>query len=130
MRDWLAERGLTEVGWFAPRDVNDVERGMVAGEIQQVVFPSPGEFFELLWQGEMNLACWRRSSVRIEFANPGGAPDSAWAAAVLAQWERQVRRTFRQRAIAGVILSAVAIATAAIVLDLARVAVGQGVSLI
>ncbi len=120
LQGWLAQRGLVDSHCFAPRDVNDLERAIDAGRIATIIFPTAADFLSLLWSEEIDLACWRRAGLRIEFASERGPADHAWAAEILGRWEAHLTRLRRRRTIAGLILSAIAIAAAAGVLMLAR----------
>jgi hypothetical protein len=120
-------RGHRDVRWFAPRDLNDVEDAIEAGRIACVVFVRFEDFLTALWDEELAFERWLSAGVRVGFVHPPDvAPagvvhadnealddaDTALAAAVDANWRRWRRARRRRTIVAGLILSALALAAA------------------
>jgi hypothetical protein len=132
VRAYLAACGPQDARWFDVRDVNDLERaaGLVAGPI--VVVTSFEDLAALLWDGALDRHFWQSPRVRVEFVPtlttcvaPAGAAtsdNSATAAfrALILAWEVHRLGRRRERTVAGVCLSAVAIAAAFVLVLLSR----------
>jgi hypothetical protein len=114
---WLASHGPAEVRWFAPRDVDEVERALVATPGATVLFGSADELLDAAWDGRLHPDAWRH--VPFAFADDASplAPDAARA--VLERWTAWRRRAQRRRNVAGLVLSLIAVASAFVVFWLA-----------
>jgi hypothetical protein len=114
LRAYVASHVLGEAPtWFAPRDLNDLEDAIEAGRFERVVFATPGDFLEAVWNGEIRPAAWRKAGVRVEFAERSAPGDDATRAWSLAERYEAWRARRRQAAIvSAVVLSAIAIAAA------------------
>jgi hypothetical protein len=117
---YLQANGVSDATWYAPRNVDDVEQALRAGEVQRVVFPQTADFLELLWDELLTPEVWQTPGLRVEFAGPDGALLPEQIAGILETWGTWRRRRRRQRAVAGLLLSALAIAAAWILVALAR----------
>ncbi len=117
LEHFLAARGLAAAARYAPRDINDVERGIASGAIQHVVFATPTQLLELLWSAELDPDCWRRPELQIEFASAADpAAREGLPASLLAAWQQHRRRQRHARIVAGLILSILAIGAAFVLL--------------
>jgi hypothetical protein len=117
---YLRASGVTGATWYAPPDVDDMEHAVRAGKVQRIVFPETTAFLAPLWDEVLTPETWQTLGVRVEFARSDDALTPAQLAGVVTSWQRWRRRRHRQRAIAGLILSAVAIAAAWVLVALAR----------
>ncbi len=116
VRRYLEERHFGEVRWYAPRDLNDVDRQVCAGAAQRVVFGQPSDFLEGVWNGVLDFDCWQAAGADILFADETTRDDAAWLTAIAGSWKRYRQRTRNARMIAGLVLSVVAVAAAFVVI--------------
>ena len=113
LRAYIAAHPATDVKWFAPRDLNDLEDAIEAGRFGRVLFAEPADFLEAVWSGDIKLQEWRIAGVRLEFAAPEhvGLPvDPIWRLAERFEHWRAGRR--RAKLVSCRVLSAIAIAAA------------------
>jgi hypothetical protein len=120
VEEYLREQGVADAEWYLPRDVDEVDQALRAGQVRHVIFPTLDDFLAALWDEPLTLENWLAPSVSIELARPSGPTDAARAAALIASWRSYRERRRRAQAVAGVLLSAVAVAAAFVVLVLAR----------
>lgn len=118
--EYLRTQGVADTEWHLPRDVDEVDKALCAGRIQRVIFPALDDFLAALWDEPLTLDRWLAPEMRVEFAQPSGPSDAARAATLMASWQRYQALRRRTRAVAGLVLSAAAIAAAFVVLVLAR----------
>jgi hypothetical protein len=116
----LRAHGVTDAAWYAPSDVDDLDRAVRAGEVGRVVFPTLPDFLAVLWDEALTVDAWQAPGVAIEFAEPESRVAAAHVSAILARWGHWRRRRRRQRAVAGLILSVLAVAAAWVLVALAR----------
>ena len=116
----LDRTGVTDAQWFAPRDVDDVDTTVRAGGVERVVFGGLREFLDAAWDDEIAPTAWHELGVRVEFAGPPGEDSNAIIAAVCQNWASWRRRHRQRQAVAGVLLSAVAIVAAFVIIWAAR----------
>jgi len=114
---YLQARNLTQAAWFAPRDVDEVEKGLRSGRVRRVVFPRLADFLEPLWDEALHVEFWQASGVMVDFVEPGGA---STVAAIVDRWEKTRRRRRRRQVVAGLILSIAAMAAAFVIIALGR----------
>jgi hypothetical protein len=116
----LQAMGLPDAKWYAPRDIADLDQAVRAGQVGRVVFPTAADFLNALWSGSLSVAAWRTRGAQVGIA----ASAEGWTAAHLAKlvecWDQAQQRQRRARAVAGLLLSALAIAAAFVSLLLAR----------
>lgn len=112
VEDYLRARGVTDAGWYAPRDVDEVEDGLRAGQYRRVVFAGLADFLALLWQDALVVECWQGAGVVIEFAQPADGGAAGQVATILETWVQVRARQRRAQAVAGLVLSGVAIGVA------------------
>ena len=98
--------------WFAPRDVDEVDAALRAGTVRRIIFPHLSAFLEALWNEPLTLDVWLTPETRVELAESSGPDDPARLRALVAAWQQTSRRQRRARAIAGLVLSVVALAAA------------------
>jgi len=120
VEDYLRARGVTDAGWHAPRDVDEVEDGLRAGQYRRVVFAGLADFLALLWEDALAVGRWRGAGVAIEFAQPADAGAAGQVATILETWVQVRARRRRAQAVAGLVLSAVAVAAAFMLAALMR----------
>ena len=109
---WLRDTGLNADAWYAPRDVDEVDRLVREGGIQAVVFPDAQALLHEVWAGRITLAQWLAGRTQIRFVSAPPFPDEHWLGA-LADSQTRWRRVHRRRQIiGGVTLSLVALAAA------------------
>ena len=117
---YLGKRGVKDPAWYDPRDADEVEQAIRAGQVRRVVFPQTVDFLRLLWDEVLTPEVWQAPGLHVEFAGEDAAFSPAQIAGILAAWETWRHRRRQRRAIAGLILSAVAIAAAWTLVALAR----------
>ena len=111
-------RASDEPRTYALRDLDDLGRAIRAGQVDRVEFPTEVMLLASLWDGVLTAEDLR--VVKVELAPPaGGAGVAVSLAGLLTAWEAWSRRRRRQRTVAGLILSLVALAAAWGVLALA-----------
>jgi hypothetical protein len=120
VEQYLRTHDLGAVTRYAFRDVDHLEQAVRAGTVQRIVFPETADFLGLLWDDLLTPGTWQAPGLCIEFARAEDALTPAQIADVLTAWEAWHRARRRRRAIAGLILSVLAIAAAWILLALAR----------
>lgn len=103
---------VAAVRWFSPRDVDEVDAAARRGELRRVLFLQLDDLLEAVWQGEIDLIAWRARGVHVTYAEPrdGGAPD--FVTVLADNWQRWEARHRRRQIVAGLVLSAIAIAAA------------------
>ncbi len=109
---YLRADGSAAAAWYAPRDVDDVDRRVRAGGVRVVVFPSAAELFDIVWTDGIALDGWLATGTRIVFADATGDFPTGCLPLIWTSWQRWRRRQRRQQVVAGLILSAVAVAAA------------------
>ncbi len=120
VRAHLKGQGGYEPEWLASGDLGDLDRAVRRGSVRCVVFPRLSQLLEALWNEEIDVAAWRAAGVRIDVAEAGASTESGSLAAVLDAWSQfRGARRWRQ-AVAGVLLSAVALLAAFTLVWLAR----------
>ncbi|MGD8450925.1 MAG: hypothetical protein PVJ57_03830 [Phycisphaerae bacterium] len=100
------------VRWCAPRDVDEVDRAAREKSASRVIFTQTDVLLGGLWSGTLAVDEWPAGAVRVEVLHPAGAVPAAFVADLVADWGRHRRAQRRRQAVAGVILSAVALAAA------------------
>jgi len=112
VRAFLSIEALDEVRWFGRGGVDDVDRGVRSGGIVRVVFPRQAVLLEAMWSGEVDFEAWRRAGVRIDVVESSSAISEGQLVTIAASWKRWRCGQRRRQAVAGVVLSAVAVACA------------------
>jgi hypothetical protein len=120
IRRFLQDRGLSDAQWYAPRDLNDVDRAVREGRVRCVVFPGLSDVLEGLWNEEIAADAWLAIGVRIEVAAAPASDAVAGLPEVFAIWQRWRRARRRRQAVAGVVLSLVVLAAAFVLVWWAR----------
>lgn len=106
----LRRCGGAAVQWFAPRAADDLQRAVMGGEIATVIARSD-VLWPAVWEGRVHLAAWPAT---VRLIVPGQDGDAAIRS--LAQtWQRWQARQQRRRAVAGLILSVLALGAALVV---------------
>lgn len=116
----LQAHGITDAVWYAPSEVDDVDRVVRAGQVARVVFPALSDFLAVLWDEVLTVEAWQAPGMAIEFAEPDNVVPAAQVSAILERWRQWQLRRHRQRAVAGLILSALAVAAAWVLVALTR----------
>lgn len=119
VRGYLAARGIGGAAWVGPHDADDVERAIVAGRVRRVIWPDLAAWLTALWGGQIVASRWSQAGVTLEFAEMAGPLDTSFVRALATAWDAWHARHHRRRAVAGLILSVVALAAAFVVLTLA-----------
>jgi hypothetical protein len=114
LRTEVAQGGRTIEAWLAPRDVDELAAIVESSGDVEVVFPELGAFLEALWSGRVPLPIWRR--VRIRCAARVGEVSDDVIRRTLDAWEVFTTTAARRQRGAALILSAIAIASAAVLL--------------
>ncbi len=110
LRDYLQAHGLTDARWVAPRDIDEAEAALRSDDTATVLMPGLETLLTALWSDRLDVTVWRAAHTRITIVTQ---PDAARCLPqLLDSWHtwRQSRR--RARAVAGLILSLLAIAAA------------------
>ncbi len=116
----MQAHAVRDATWYSPRDVSNLEQAVRAGAVQRVMFLQTADFLGLLWDEVLTPEVWQAPAVSVVSAGSGDALTAAQITDILAAWQTWRHRRRRQRAIAGLILSAVAIAAAWLLLALVR----------
>jgi len=119
VRGYLTARGIGEAAWVGPHDADDVERAIVAGRVRRVIWPDVAAWLAALWGGQIVASHRWPGGLTVEFADVAGPLDASVVRAIATAWDAWHARHRRRRAVAGLILSAVALAAAFAVLTLA-----------
>lgn len=117
---YLQANGSAAAAWYAPRDVDDVDRRVRAGGVRVVVFPSVAELLDVVWTDGIALDAWLAAGTRVAFADATSAAAAACVPLIWTSWQRWRRRRRRQQVVAGLILSAAAVAAAFTLLFVCR----------
>ena len=117
---YLHATGSGPARWFAPRDVDEVDAALRSGAVRRIIFPRLANFLEALWNEPLTLDVWLAPDTRVELAETAGPDDPARLRALVAAWQQTSRRQRRARAIAGFVLSVVALAAAFVLLAVTR----------
>ncbi len=120
MAAYLRSQNLTDVEWFAPRDVDDVDEAVCDRRVGRVVFVDLTALLDAIWDQEIQFDRWLSAGARVSFANPpGSTPTRAVEAAAIVEpipavvfesWRQWNRRHRRRQVVAGAILSGIALA--------------------
>jgi hypothetical protein len=111
LREYLRARGLEGARIYAPEQFDDVVAAIRNGSIRAVVFADATELGDCLWRDNIDPAAWLLPDVRVEFARPPGNADAV-SRAIAGSWSRWNRARRRCQALAGLIVSAIALAAA------------------
>lgn len=98
--------------WVAPRDLDDVDRDVIAGRVQTVVFVRWQALLEGIWNGEVTFTRWQEMTAQVRFVESPGTDGQAQLATISQAWTQHKRARRRSQAISGLILSVIAIASA------------------
>lgn len=112
METYLRARQLTEARWYPRRDLDEVDRAIRSGDVQQVVFPKVSDLLDGFWTGEIAFDQWLAAGAKVEFVESPGQNISADIKTIFASWEQWRRPHRRRQIVAGIILSIVALAAA------------------
>jgi hypothetical protein len=116
MRAFLESRGVEDAAWYAPRDVDDVDRAVRSGAMRRVIFPGTRNLFDAIWDEEISFEQWLKAGASVDFVEKPAGDAAACVAAMFTSWQHWRRVHRRRQTIAGVVLSMVAIAAAFAVL--------------
>jgi len=109
---WLRDAGLSAATWYAPQDVDNVDRLVREGGVRAVVFPDAPALLCEVWAGRIPLARWLAAETQVHFASGPPFPEEHWLRA-LADSQARWRRIYRRRqVIGGLALSLVALVAA------------------
>lgn len=108
----LDRRSESGAEWYSIRDLDEVDRAVREGRLQQVVFDSLDQLLAGLWNGEIDAHAWLSAGVQIEFTAPATLDPPSLSRVLLANWQAGARRQRRRRVVAGVVLSLIAMAAA------------------
>lgn len=117
VREFLAQNGAWQAKHFLPKDDDEMNTAMMAGEFDRAVFANLDELLEAIWKGEAQVDAWEASGARIELARPPLADDAQWRSMLgemylsLRKWRKLQRR---RQIIAAIILSCLALASMAV----------------
>lgn len=121
---YLARAELRTTVEFLPRNDEDLDADLCAGRFSHVVFADLNALLTMVWKSQAQVGRWIDAGVRIELARqPGSGNDDAWLPVVVAtcdslsRW-RRVQRV--RKLVAAAVLSALALAAAAVLLWLTR----------
>lgn len=108
----LRAHGGEAARWFAPCDADDLQRAVMGGEIATVI--ARGEvLWPVIWEGRVRVDLWP-ATVRLIVPGQDGDTDAA-ARALARTWQAWHVRQRRRRAVAGLILSALALGAALVI---------------
>lgn len=117
VEEYLATRAHGEATCFLPKDDDEMNTALSEGRFQFAVFADWDAMMEPVWKGEARLDAWKAAGVEIELVHPPAADPAAWRKLLddtyrsLSTWRsRQARR----QTIAACILSALALASLAV----------------
>jgi len=96
---------------FRCRELDDLDRAVRSGRVGEVVFVSPEDLLEAVWDGQVNFAAWRAGGVRVNFLRLPQNTDELFQR-VLSCWDRWRLRRRRRQILATVLLSVAALLAA------------------
>ncbi|HOA72663.1 MAG TPA: hypothetical protein PL151_16610 [Phycisphaerae bacterium] len=111
MAEYLQARG-EPARWYAPRDLDDVDREVSAGRLRTAVFVNWRDLLEGIWHGEVTFSRWRAMRIDVQFLDSPGDDAGAQLEVVAQAWADYQQSRRRRRAISGLILSLIAVAAA------------------
>lgn len=114
---YLSAQGLASARRFEPKDDDDLNDALCAGQFDQVIFANLDALFQTVWTGHGELDRWESAGVRIELASPPNGEADTWRSTADATYQSHARwRRHRRRGqiIAACILSALAIVAVAV----------------
>ena len=106
---YLQSPNIADAAWFGPRDLDDLDRAVRDGRVRRVIFPRLADMLEGLWNEEIDAAAWLAAGVQIDLAD---CPAGACPPTLLKSWQRWRTARRGRRAIAGLVLSVIALAAA------------------
>ena len=112
MRAFLRGESLDAVRWYGADSVDDVDRGVRSGGIGRVVLPRQSVLLEAIWGGEVDFQAWSEAEVQIDVIESSTSDIGQGLALVAASWQRWRRGQRRRQALAGLVLSALAVGIA------------------
>lgn len=119
----LIARGLASARCCPPRDLDDVERDILAGSTRRIILTSRDDLLRAMWDERIDLDSWQKSGVRIEMLEPPAKPDStdqpdisSALFTLAASWRDWNRGRRRRAAIGGIVFSILAIIAAFVVI--------------
>jgi len=117
VRSFLKSHGIADSHWYAPADRDDLDRAVRRQKVSRVVCISSSDLFEGVWNDEIVLHEWFERGVELEFVLDKGA--AATCSEIYRSWRAFHERTRRRRAVAGAMLSVVAIVAAFVLIRIA-----------
>jgi hypothetical protein len=114
LRGYLQAHGLTDARWLGPRDIDEAEAVLRCDDAARVVMPGLDTLVVALWSDRVDVAVWRAAHARVTFLADSAAVE--FLPLLLDSWHAWRQRRRRARAVAGFILSLLAIAAAFAVL--------------
>ena len=115
---FLQARDAATARWYAPRELDEVDKAVRAGRVRQVVFARLDDVLEGMWDEDISLEHWLAAGVRIELVESPEPAAHTHVQVVFESWQRWRHRHRRRRLVAGVVLSIVAMAAAFVLLYL------------
>ncbi len=116
VHDYLRANGLTAARWVTPRDIDEAEADLRRDSTVYVVVPRLEDLLIPLWSDRLDTSTWRAATNRITII---AAPEAAGSLPQLFDsWHIWRQRQRRSRAIAGLVLSLLAVAVAFMLLAL------------
>ena len=118
VRAFLVGRKLEAARWYAEGQVDDLAREVEAGRIDRVVFLDPQTALEGVWNEQTDLLGWiSKYGVRIDCAVDSESAETGRLQTVVATWQVWRGRRKRQNAVAGILLSLIAVGAAFVLLN-------------
>ncbi len=119
LEQYLKDNGLTDAARFLPKDQDDLDVQICAGDFDRVVFLDLPDLLNMIWEHEPKIDQWVESGAGIELVRAKTDHYSDWLTLAhtvhdsLRGWRRRHRR---RQIIAAVLLSLIALTSIAVLL--------------
>ncbi len=117
IEEYLEGQGMADARTYLPKDDDDLDRDILAGHIDHVVYPSLDALLTAIWKGDAQIDAWSKRDIRIEIADAPAGESCDTLAYVKRMYEslKQWRRGHeRRQVVASAVLSILGLAALAI----------------
>lgn len=115
MQRFLEASGLADAAFVRTDKIDELHKKVLRNDFDAVVFPSIATALYAVWEGDARFEDWARAGVRVQFVAPPPADAGPLLAVVQADYDRWLGLRRRRHAIAGAVLSALALGAAFVI---------------
>ena len=110
MKSYLDTHNISVSTWFTPLGLDDLDEEVREGRIRHVVFTDLTGLLDGIWDGDINFDEWLTKGVGLDFVDSPAATPESTGKLVFESWHQWNQRRSRRQAVAGFLISAIALA--------------------